>query len=117
MTRPLYPAGGRAAGPGRGYPGRLREEAHVAGSMDGKGVLVTGATSGIGRVAAGELAGMGATLLLTARDEARGRAVAGETASRSGREPAVLLADLASQASIRRLAEEVRRRTDRLHVL
>lgn len=89
----------------------------MAESMDGKVCLVTGATRGIGRVAARELARMGATVLVTARDPGRGRDTAEEIRRDTGREVAVLPADLASQASVRALAAEVRRRTDRLHVL
>ncbi len=37
-------------------------------------IVITGATSGIGRIAAQELAGMGARLVMIARDEARGAA-------------------------------------------
>ena len=85
--------------------------------MDGKVCLVTGATRGIGRVMARELARRGATVLVTARDPGRGRDAAEEIRRDTGREVAVLEADLASQASIRRLAGEVRRHTDRLHVL
>lgn len=85
--------------------------------MDGKVCLVTGATRGIGRVAARELARRGATVLITARDPGRGRDTAEEIRRDAGREVTVLEADLASQASIRRLAGEVRRHTDRLHVL
>src|SRR6266498_2354530 len=40
--------------------------------LHGRVCLVTGATSGIGRVTAEELAGMGATTLLVARDAERG---------------------------------------------
>jgi NAD(P)-dependent dehydrogenase (short-subunit alcohol dehydrogenase family) len=40
--------------------------------MNGKVVVITGATSGIGLVAAGKLAGMGARLVLIARDRGRG---------------------------------------------
>lgn len=89
----------------------------MAESMDGKVCLVTGATRGIGRVAARELARMGATVLVTARDPGRGRDTAEEIRRDTGREVAVLPADLASQASVRELAAEVRRRTDRLQVL
>jgi len=40
--------------------------------MTGKVVVITGATSGIGQVAAENLAGMGARIVQVARDRARG---------------------------------------------
>src|SRR5205809_8090603 len=43
-------------------------------TMRGKIVVITGASSGIGQVAAEKLAGMGARLVLVARDKARGEA-------------------------------------------
>ncbi len=42
--------------------------------MRGKTVVITGATSGIGQVAAEQLAAMGARLVLVARDQTRGEA-------------------------------------------
>jgi retinol dehydrogenase 12 len=86
--------------------------------VNGKVVLVTGASSGIGLEAARELARRGARVLLVARDRARGEAARDEVGADSG--PArveLLLADLASQSEVRRLAEAVRQRTDRLDVL
>src|ERR1700681_4276278 len=44
-------------------------------AVQGKVVVITGATSGIGEVAAQRLAGMGARLVLVARDRTRGEAV------------------------------------------
>jgi NAD(P)-dependent dehydrogenase (short-subunit alcohol dehydrogenase family) len=78
--------------------------------------LVTGATSGIGRVAATALADMGATVLLTGRDRARGeRAV--EEIRRRGGTAEFLQADFASLRAVRELAAEVRSRYRRLDVL
>src|SRR5262245_38860394 len=86
--------------------------------MRGRICLITGATSGIGRVAARELARRGATLLIVSRDRARGESTLAEMEQADGQGPIDLLtADLASQSSIRALAHGVRQRTDRLHVM
>jgi retinol dehydrogenase 14 len=86
--------------------------------MRGQAVLLTGATSGIGKAAAVELARRGATVLAVSRDRARGEAAVDEIRRRSGSGSVELfLADLSSQAAIRELAREVHARHDRLHVL
>ncbi|AMV38914.1 SDR family oxidoreductase [Planctomyces sp. SH-PL62] len=87
-------------------------------SLKGKTCLITGATSGIGFIAARELARAGARLLLVGRsartaDDAA-RRIREEVA---GADVGPLHADLSSQAEIRKLADEVRNRTDRLDVL
>ena len=81
-------------------------------------ILVTGATSGIGRVAARELAARGAHVILHGRDSERAeqtrRAIIERVPSAS---VDVMIADLASQAEVRRLAAEVRQRFPGLDVL
>jgi retinol dehydrogenase 12 len=87
-------------------------------TMSGKICLVTGATSGIGKETAVRLAMLGANVILVARTAARGE-MAGEEIRRRvplGRIEAVT-ADLSSLAEVRRLAEEVVARYDRLDVL
>jgi NAD(P)-dependent dehydrogenase (short-subunit alcohol dehydrogenase family) len=80
--------------------------------------LVTGATSGIGRAAALGLARLDAAVLLVARDRARGEATAAAVVRATGNERVVLHhADLSVQADVRRLAEEVGRRVERLDAL
>jgi retinol dehydrogenase-12 len=87
-------------------------------SMDGKTCLVTGATAGIGEVTARELARRGARVVLVGRSRERCEATA-EAIRRETGNPAVeyLVADLSSQADVRRLAREFLARHDRLHVL
>ena len=86
--------------------------------LTGKTVLLTGATDGLGRALAADLAGRGATLLLHGRDENRGSATLTEVAGASGSDRlSWYRADLASLAEVRGLAEVVGRDHDRLDVL
>ena len=86
--------------------------------MHGKVCVVTGASSGIGRVAALELAERGATVVLVCRNEARGAPVLEEMARRSAAGNATLLtADLSSQRQVRQVAAAFLERFDRLDVL
>lgn len=85
--------------------------------MKDKICLVTGGNSGIGLEAAKGLARLGATLLITGRDQARGEAAARELQQAGAASAEFLPADLSTMAAVRALAAEVRRRHDRLHVL
>src|ERR1035438_10033209 len=88
------------------------------GLMNGKVVVITGATSGIGWVAAEKLAGMGARLVLIARDRARGEATlvklreAGPGAAHPIHYP-----DLATIAEMKRVAGEIAAAEPRVDVL
>ena len=87
-------------------------------SIDGKSVLLTGATSGIGLEASVALARQGARVVMVGRDRAKTERAAATVAERAGVKPeAPLLCDFSSQASIRALAGEVLERCDRLDVL
>jgi NAD(P)-dependent dehydrogenase (short-subunit alcohol dehydrogenase family) len=87
-------------------------------SMVGKTCLVTGATAGIGEVTARELARRGACVVIVGRSQERCAATAKTIRGATGN-PAVelLVADLSSQAEIRRLAQEFLDRHRRLDVL
>ena len=85
--------------------------------MTNRTMLVTGATDGIGRATVDALAAQGAHVLVHGRDPARvARVVASLAARRPGHATGVV-ADLASLAAVRALADEVRARTARLDVL
>jgi NAD(P)-dependent dehydrogenase (short-subunit alcohol dehydrogenase family) len=81
-------------------------------------VLLTGATSGIGRAAAIELAKQGAEVALVGRDENRVEKVA-EEASEAGEDATVHqhVADLSSMSEVRKLAKEVSEAYEHIDVL
>jgi retinol dehydrogenase-12 len=87
-------------------------------NMKGKTVLLTGGTDGIGKVAALEIARMGANITLVGRNPQKtadtARAIQAETGN-----PLVeyLVGDLSSQAEVRRVAQEFLTRHKRLDVL
>jgi NAD(P)-dependent dehydrogenase (short-subunit alcohol dehydrogenase family) len=81
-------------------------------------ILITGATDGLGRALAGELAAAGATLLVHGRDEARGRATVTELCDTTGHDRIHWLrADLASLLQVRGLADQLISEYGALHTL
>ena len=84
----------------------------------GKVVMITGGNTGIGKEAAVGLAGLGARVVITSRNEERGRSARQEIAERSGNDSVeVMSLDLASFTSIRSFAADVLDRFDHLDVL
>jgi len=88
-----------------------------SGPMVGRTVVVTGGTGGIGRATALGLAAMGADLAITGRDRARAETAAAEMRTAGGGRVDVFVADLSSQAQVRRLADEVLQTLSRIDVL
>jgi NAD(P)-dependent dehydrogenase (short-subunit alcohol dehydrogenase family) len=81
-------------------------------------ILVTGATDGLGRHVARELAERGARVLIHGRDRAKAEEVRRAMAEGSGSDShELLVADLSSLAQVRELAAQVRETTDSLHAL
>ena len=86
--------------------------------MQGKTVVITGATSGIGEVAADRLAAKGARIVFVAREKARGeeslkhlRAIA------PGADHAVHFADLSRISEMKRVSAEIAAANPRIDVL
>ena len=82
----------------------------------GQTALVTGSTSGIGRVAAYALGRLGAEVIVHGRDREAGEAVV-EGIREEGGEAAFVAAYFTEAAAIRTLAETVRAQTDGLDLL
>jgi NAD(P)-dependent dehydrogenase (short-subunit alcohol dehydrogenase family) len=85
---------------------------------DEQTILITGATDGLGRALATELAAAGATLLLHGRDEARGRDTLAAIEQATGNDRLRwLCADLSSLEEVRGLGERLAGELERLDVL
>src|SRR5512132_652255 len=81
-------------------------------------IVITGATHGIGRAAALELARRGSRLGLVARSAAKALQTREDIERAApGAQVDVFLADLSAQADVRRVAQEIDRAYDRIHVL
>lgn len=80
--------------------------------MNGQSVLITGATSGIGLVAAQELATLGARVTIIGRNPEKTQRVAREVNAAT-----FIIADLSELAQVRRAAAEFRERVGRLDLL
>lgn len=90
----------------------------TAEDMHGKVCVVTGATTGIGKEIALGLAQRGATVAIVGRDPHKCEAAVNELRTRTGNTSIeALIADLSSQAEVRRLATDVTRAYPRVHVL
>jgi NAD(P)-dependent dehydrogenase (short-subunit alcohol dehydrogenase family) len=86
--------------------------------VKGKLCVITGATDGIGRAAAHELAVQGAGLLIHGRDPDKGARTVAELKARSGNSAIEFLqADFGSLAEVRRLAAAIKERAPRVDVL
>ncbi|MGE5617560.1 MAG: SDR family NAD(P)-dependent oxidoreductase [Candidatus Woesearchaeota archaeon] len=91
---------------------------HDMRPLDEQTILITGATSGLGRALAAALAPTGATLLVHGRDQSRGRRTVRKLISESGnRDIHFLLADLASLDEVRGLADQIIAEQPALHTL
>lgn len=91
-------------------------------SLSGKKALVTGGATGIGRMIATALVRAGADVLIASRKGADCAAFAGELTRLAqeqvtGGSAVGFAGDVSSEQGVKALVEEVRSRTDRLHIL
>jgi NAD(P)-dependent dehydrogenase (short-subunit alcohol dehydrogenase family) len=87
-------------------------------SMDGKTILITGATNGIGLVTARELARLGAQVVIASRDPEKCARVTEQIKQQTGNpEVEFIAADLSTRDGVQRTAHEFKKRHTRLDVL
>lgn len=86
--------------------------------MQGKVVVITGGTSGIGQVAAERLASMGARIVLVARSRSRGESTMARLQQIApGQKHSIYYGDVSRLADLKRLAGEIRAAEPRIDVL
>jgi NAD(P)-dependent dehydrogenase (short-subunit alcohol dehydrogenase family) len=91
-------------------------EWNCAMNVNGKTILITGSTDGVGRYVAKKLAIAGAKVLIHGRDAARAATLADEIERAGGRAPKFYAADLSSLSEVRKLADAVLADAARLDV-
>lgn len=86
--------------------------------MQGKVIVITGATSGIGQIAAERLATMGARIVMVARSKSRAEAVLGRLRELAPGQPhGVHYGDVSRISDLNRLIAEIRSAEPRIDVL
>src|SRR5438132_2232417 len=87
-------------------------------TMKDKVVMITGANSGIGKASSLALAKMGANVVMVARNQEKGEDARSEIVKESQNNSVdLLVADLSSLESVRKLATDFQKKYSKLHVL
>ena len=101
-----------------GYHWHKRTWQPLSASMRGRTVVITGATSGLGRAAACQLATLGARVILVGRNKGKTESTRRDIVADTGNDDvAVAIADLGLLADVRRLAQQLLENEPRIHVL
>ncbi|MDQ6763334.1 MAG: SDR family oxidoreductase [Bacteroidota bacterium] len=86
--------------------------------MKNKTVLITGATSGIGKITATELAKMGAHIILLARNKSKATQTKEEIVAACGHSNVdIFITDLSSLQDVRKVAQQINARHEKIDVL
>jgi dehydrogenase/reductase SDR family protein 12 len=101
-----------------GYERRKASWQPLAVSLEDRTVIITGATSGLGRITAERLAGLGARVVLVGRSRTRLKQARGEIVSATGNDRvASECADLSLMSEVRALARRLLEQEPEIHVL
>ena len=101
-----------------GYRCRKRSWQPLAVSLQGKTVVITGATSGLGRATAERLADLGAEVILVGRSEEKAQQTRHDLIAATGNNKIVVeIADLSLMSEVRKLAKRLLQRYPRIHIL
>ncbi|XP_068240695.1 retinol dehydrogenase 12-like [Palaemon carinicauda] len=85
--------------------------------VDGQTIVITGCNVGIGKETARELSKRGAKIIMACRDTRKAEKAAAEIQKETGHELVVMKLDLASLASVRAFAEELKAKEKKIHML
>lgn len=101
-----------------GYHRQRKRWRPLSTDLTGRTVVVTGATSGIGKAAAGRLARMGARVIMVARNPEAARQVGSEIREQTGNSSVFWeVADLSRMGQVRDLANRLSERAGGIHAL
>ena len=101
-----------------GYECRKKTWRPISESLEGRTAVITGATSGLGRVVAEQLSGLGARVVLVGRSREKLERAAEEIVQATGnRDVAVQKADLGLMSEVRSLARRLLRHEKSIHIL
>jgi dehydrogenase/reductase SDR family protein 12 len=101
-----------------GYERRRKTWRPISESLEGRTAVITGATSGLGRVVAEQLSGLGARVVLVGRSLEKLERAAEEIVESTGnRDAAVEKADLGLMSEVRSLAHRLLRNEKVIHIL
>ena len=101
-----------------GYELRKRTWSTLPGLPESRTAVVTGATSGLGRVTAERLAELGARVILVGRNPEKLQTTVNEIAAKSGSDSLLAeVADLSLKSDVRALAHRLLEREEAIHIL